>query len=694
MSFPAAISKPPGAPVYAAKDYAALRERFGDWAVLCSRDPSGAVCAQLASMSIVGLGELGMHMAETPLAGVAEHLSAPELERLRGRELVITCAAPLEPGQASVLADIALRELQRWRALRYELYALDKVLDHARMRDTAEECLRHLGRMLSTYQAAGQQADDPAPPLGWVELYSGGDGGLPADKLNSLIKDHARAPPMLYPPLPPAPPEECRALLDIHDLLVERDFQVEREAEGNNFHVLAGRILEAALANPAFMHIGRDPRLFDPQRDTPLASRWHRFGVGHLTVLMQAETFYGSLPGDGRPAATPNLPFVLTLPEVVAMGAPNLLDAGRALRRLDTFVGGGEWVTGDLDLSRTYITGGSIAASCIMSAVEGTIPPARAGGSGASEPPNAGDLDEKDPGSGLGELAPADARYLEYLALFYPRVKTTPLDQDAYLAVIQVLLHNVGLQPTYKIAVGEGGCEVLTVKVSPPAAPPRVARLDVRSGSDVDLAIDVESNELFDEVVLQHYRAISARAPGVVLRRHLCGKGDNPDRYNWSIMRPGCHRWRAIELYRCEGFGQIMSHHLGMVCGAYTGAFGPPQFVVSARFALSAVWRASAGYTYFASHKSSPLSIITKYLRRGFDLSTFPPVIRTAISQAVHAEYERVPSSLRVQVHTAGVGFHWPALHALEGFSAYSAATEVSIVARLQSRHQISRRRA
>jgi hypothetical protein len=111
-----------------------------------------------------------------------------------------------------------------------------------------------------------------------------------------------------------------------------------------------------------------------------------------------------------------------------------------------------------------------------------------------------------------------------------------------------------------------------------------------------------------------------------------------------------------------------------MVSGAYTALFAAegseaPQFVVTARLALSMARLATPNYYYFASRKTTPQDVVVKYLRRGFGLSAFPPDLRCAIQKYADRD--------KVHVGRARTRLWKPALEGRGHFSAFSIATEL-----------------
>jgi hypothetical protein len=395
------------------------------------------------------------------------------------------------------------------------------------------------------------------------------------------------------------------------------------------------QVLCAALASPAFAGLARDPALFEHVD-------WPRYGDALLRNLMSAEyTAAAARLGFNAKAearnrrVTPDEPYVLRLSWVAAMGPPNFPEGGvdAVRRRLDAYVGG---YLGDLDLSRTFITGSAIAAAAIETDVERTI----------------------EYSAGASEKQRLD-RFARYLHVYYPPTRTTfrnGFSRRDYLELVEACFVSAQYVRGHRAAAGAkpkhaynifNGAQVMPRLVVTPLVDDAYkltlsaalaerkgelrVELDIRGGADVDMAVDVETDEEFDETARRHYEAVRAKWPGVLLR-----KAERPGgHHTWTIVAGRIEdvwRFRPVEIYRAN-FGHIMTHHVGMVRGAYTAAFGgPADFFVAASLVSSMVHLTTPNYYYFASRKALPQEVIVKYAHRGFSLSSFPQGIRRAIS--------------------------------------------------------------
>jgi hypothetical protein len=147
--------------------------------------------------------------------------------------------------------------------------------------------------------------------------------------------------------------------------------------------------------------------------------------------------------------------------------------------------------------------------------------------------------------------------------------------------------------------------------------------------------------------------------------------------YNWAITTPcpgAISTFRPVEMYRAN-FNHIVTHHVGMVSGAYTAVFGgPPKFVVSARLACAMDQLATPNYYYFASRKVAPQSIVLKYKARGFGLDAFPAGIKEAMS--VVMGQDKYWSGCVNDAYSNG-HFDYPAINATGNFSAYALGAEL-----------------
>ncbi len=155
-----------------------------------------------------------------------------------------------------------------------------------------------------------------------------------------------------------------------------------------------------------------------------------------------------------------------------------------------------------------------------------------------------------------------------------------------------------------------------------------VVALDVAPGADLDIAVDVETNDEFDDVAKGHYDVIRRHFPGARLEKVLRGSPGDP-RHNWAIVADS-PEFRQVEIYRAN-FNHVVSHHVGMVSGAYTARLGDRAFYVSARFGLAMDNLATPNYYYFASRKIGPQHVVMKYANRGFGFDAFPEGIQRAL---------------------------------------------------------------
>jgi hypothetical protein len=269
--------------------------------------------------------------------------------------------------------------------------------------------------------------------------------------------------------------------------------------------------------------------------------------------------------------------------------------------------------------------------------------------------------------------ARADIGYVNYLAAHYPPLRTIPRDRGEYEAIAEAARYSFGTELSYDLARDpeSKGLTLLLRCREPPRGGQgeptvRTAVLDVKTGSDVDMAIDVETNDEFDRVAHGHFAAVRARYPKARLVKVPRDDPADP-RYNWAISCEEDPNFRQVEMYRAS-FNHIVTHHVGMVSGAYTAAFSPgkPQFVVSSRFALAADDLATPNYYYFASRKTPPQFIVKKFEMRGFRLDAFPPGIRKAIAITFATDPDWSNNG----------SLEYPALSAKGFFSAYSLPNE------------------
>ncbi|MFA6166478.1 MAG: hypothetical protein WC700_07685 [Gemmatimonadaceae bacterium] len=428
--------------------------------------------------------------------------------------------------------------------------------------------------------------------------------------------------------------EELRVILGTFDAqstpISERNMLIDQESQ---LRTLEWRLMIEALSSPIFAGLAHG---IIPNR-LEVRKSWHAFGPQLLQYFLAEEftraTYRAARSESGR--VTGASPFVFTLDEVLALGVNNApASVAEATKRLDIFVGG---YLADLDLSRTFITGSSIAASLIVTNVE-------RGEFGC----HTRHSDNRSPSLRLRD-------YTKYIRSLYPTLRTTPRNLKDYHQVLAVATCAHFMKPSPQketmpqvIVMKEGSEYVADVSVlytttNDPTPTLFHATLDIRGGADVDMAVDVETNEEFDRIARQHYETIRAKWPCAVLTKVPRSVDDPTDpRHNWAVTwDPSIDptlanvarlsEFRSVEIYRAS-FDHIVTHHVGMVSGAYTAAFGsPPQFYMSARLVSSMANLATPNYYYFASRKTTPLDVILKYRARGFGLDAFPTGIRRAV---------------------------------------------------------------
>lgn len=150
----------------------------------------------------------------------------------------------------------------------------------------------------------------------------------------------------------------------------------------------------------------------------------------------------------------------------------------------------------------------------------------------------------------------------------------------------------------------------------------------VKPGADLDLAIDPSvSDEQYERIADSHYRAIKKRYPSAQIVRIEKPNGG----WNYSIYSSDPEfvpYFRQVEIYR-SSFGQICTHHVAPVRGAFTSFFeGTPKLYLTASALKSYDTGMLGHYHYFAGKKSLPQDVLIKYKLRGFQTSSCDALIR------------------------------------------------------------------
>jgi hypothetical protein len=668
--YPEDLSVMVSEPTFTVEDFPALRAKYGKHIVLLLRGAEG-IGACLAVTAVVKVGIMGRHTKAVPVAAVTGYLAAEDLRAFEGRAAVLVCAPPLDAGLATALASLALSEDSYFQSKLRTVASLDAVLGvtEARAGALVDEMIRYLSAGTTAHRSRAHQV---LPPTGEWNIYTSGGPTPPQDVLARAIKAFANASTGVYPPLPIVDDDEVGALLGIHDHLCSNQMRCE-----------ANRLIRAALGSPMFARLCHHPEIFAADRDPPICVPWAGFGPDMLRYL-RSEGLTAAARSVPRPEPlTLAAPYVLTLREVLALGVPNApRDEAHAFQRLDAYVGG---YLASLDLRKTLVTGSAIAAALIITKVEECY---FTRNEHAAKVKNSELMTESE----LAEFEEwlrirAQAGYEAYLAAHYPTTKTTPRNRDEYLELVAMIMaHPDNTIAEYETTFGGDGSALLELTArrmthdQMTMVETRCALLDVHGGADVDMSVDVETNEEFDAVVASHYAAIRARYPAAAL--HKVPRGDEADpRYNWAITCEGCTDFRPVELYR-GSFKHVVTHHVGMVSGAFTSLFSTqPQFVMSARLPLAMASLATPDYYYFASRKASntPQLIVMKYFMRGFGLETFPAGIRAAIGAVFNDD------PLWACASRDKIELRYPALHAKGNFSAYAIAAELAAFQNLQA---------
>jgi hypothetical protein len=720
-AYPADLIIHPGDKIYTPEDYPVLLEEYGPRLVVLGRSAS-EINGFVATTSLVKFGMFGRCMKPAP-AGRALEFVPEDADTFAGRDSILVCTPPMDGSHAAALAEIAMADEAFFAMKVPYITALNSVmaLDQDRALSVHTDMIRFLHASMASHYARTLEI---TPPTGDWNVYEPG-GDIPSsDKLTSAIKGFASHSTRAYPPLPPLNDSEAAALLQIHGMLAsipDQGIPGTRSCKD-----LAKHLIQAALSSPLFVKLCHLSDIFSAECSPPIELNWLAFGNSMLELLLSEELTHAARRETHPERVTDKSSFIFTLKEVLALPVPHAPRSEEdAFNRLNTYVGG---YLADLDLSRTLITGSAMAAALIVTDIESKIfnPDAKTvyrakpkimsspgiadmieAGLGIGdmfennapveegpvpEDPVAVPADEEDPAppedpvdeAALedGEVRPTteDERrkgYEAYLASHYPPANTVPRIRNDYMEVVKLKYCNPK-SPMHFETVMENGKPVLRLTVTYLDRDEEIETaeviLDVKPGADVDMAVDVETNDEFDAVAQSHFRVISAKYPCATLRKIIRDDPNDP-RYNWLIACQclcDISTFRQVEIYRAN-FNHVITHHVGMVSGAYTGVFsnGRPQFVMSSRLVSSMANLATPNYYYFASRKTPPQYIIMKYHMRGFMYSAFPPGIQRAIS-ATMANDPRWSE-------TIGFGFkgEFPAMFGKGFFSAYSLPSEL-----------------
>jgi hypothetical protein len=225
----------------------------------------------------------------------------------------------------------------------------------------------------------------------------------------------------------------------------------------------------------------------------------------------------------------------------------------------------------DLDLSKSFITGSAITASLIKTSRDTSY----------------------------------ENRAI-MIDLLYPKVitKLAPEHED-YIRETNINLWNISV-----LTETEG----IMIKGS------EIIPFDIKSGSDVDLAVDNRVSDVeYRQIAQRHFEVIRRYYPYVKIREYTKPKGD----WNYVIYTDDPQYipvFRTVEIYR-SSFRNICSHHVGAVRGCFTSCWSQiPQFYLTASAVMTSMTNSTPNYHYFAGRKSNPQDIIIKNKQRGIGI--------------------------------------------------------------------------
>lgn len=182
-------------------------------------------------------------------------------------------------------------------------------------------------------------------------------------------------------------------------------------------------------------------------------------------------------------------------------------------------------------------------------------------------------------------------------------------------------------------------------------------------GADIDLSVLTEDTKEFDQIALKHFNVFNTKWPGLTMR-----KNDRSTGYTYSIISTNMEHYtkgfRIVEIYMGKII-KILSHHVPMVRGWYDGqlhldvtAFGTYKFNRYDDHENRLVQFLSYdNYYYFASKKSSPSKVLTKYFDRGFRYmtSSSPDIVTRLFDKIVQAQKLSNTKDLRMRREIYGL---------------------------------------
>ena len=233
-----------------------------------------------------------------------------------------------------------------------------------------------------------------------------------------------------------------------------------------------------------------------------------------------------------------------------------------------------------LDLSKSYLTGSILPATCCR------VYEMRA-------------MDSQNASSNSNEVVTEFDRVINTL---YPRMYTIRDECESQYQNLDVSNHRRSLKMTVDINKQQVSCYLDSTHSLE-------YTLTLIPGADIDIAVDVKTEDEFDIQAQRHYQAIHNVYPLAKLERIVKPKG-----YTYKITNVP----RIIEIY-LSNRRHILTHHVPMTRGYITGNGDQMKTYLSASCVVSYITKRVNNYYYFAG-KVSPMEILMKYEQRRFKI--------------------------------------------------------------------------
>jgi hypothetical protein len=627
--YPRELSAAPGNKL-STLDPDALIEAHGPQLVLAGRFPEGIVYT-IAPTEIVNFGVCGrcLVLADPDTLDAFGVYSDPDDAKVfAGEEQVLVCAPPLDGTHAFILADLAWREARILETTVAGLESLMVVLSWTPERAEAatNELFTRYEQEARRWWACTQDVEVAHPRARW-SIYTGADASEFSDNLTRGIQKFARAPSTLLHRALPDP--DARRLAGLAKIAA---YAVSHEDEA-----VARRVYRVLLSHPETILGILTPTCFDSPvpgiEEVASEALGHVFREEVLTVAAHEETRENTSALEVKISL--DAKFVFGLPAAYnfaarALGKADALHSPEAARaNLDAYVGG---YLGDLDLTRSFITGSAAMSSVLRHPRYGMF-----------------------------------ASHTDFLESYYPATYTA-MAPDSVRRMRHLGDHHawyIGSPPPFTFEDSapeagplEEGKEEVALRsfkdmVWYPGTP-REERLpfEVVAGADVDIAIAAEGAR-FDEIAHAHYAVIKLRFPSALLVRV-----DRERSHMYRVVsaeKPGVEKgFREVEMYPAS-WAEICTHHVGMVRLAYTAARADetgalpeepaPEFYLTASCLKAAAEWSTPNYYFFASRKTTPQEIMLKYAARGYPPLCLPPTIQRAIRKYAQQTPEWNPTN-------------------------------------------------